>query len=244
LIREAEPVIGNPAEPGHYQGGGPDNYSDGMSGELVPDRGELRASHEDRDLVVERLRVAAGDGRLTAEELDERLDVALTARTYRELEVLLADLPAAGPVLAGGAAAVSPKDVSRIVVDSASTKRDGPWVVPRRMEIQSRSGSVVLDFTSAVIALPTLEIEASVRSGSVTLVVPPDVLVDVDDVAVSSGSVRNGAPLGSTTHVRLLVHVTGKVHSGSITVRPPRPPRRSFWQWLLRRPRPMTALTR
>ena len=43
---------------------------------------QLRASHEDRDRAVELLRVAAGDGRLTAEELDERLGVALTARTY------------------------------------------------------------------------------------------------------------------------------------------------------------------
>jgi hypothetical protein len=215
-----------------------------MSGELVPDRGELRASHEDRDRVVERLRVAAGDGRLTADELDERLEVALTARTYGELETLLADLPAIGPALAGGVAAVSPKDMSRIAVGSATAKREGPWVVPQRMEIESKSGSVVLDFTSAIIALPTLEIDASVRSGSVTLVVPPDVFVDVDDVAVSSGTVRNRAQLTSATPVRLRVHVTGKVHSGSITVRPPRPPRRSFWQWLLRRPRPMTALAR
>jgi Domain of unknown function (DUF1707) len=42
---------------------------------------ELRASHEDRDSVVELLRVAAGDGRLTPAELDERLELALTART-------------------------------------------------------------------------------------------------------------------------------------------------------------------
>jgi hypothetical protein len=215
-----------------------------MSGELVPDRGELRASHEDRDQVVERLRVAAGDGRLTAEELDERLDVALAARTYGELEALLTDLPAAGPALAVGVAPVAPKPMSRISVDSGSAKRDGAWVVPQRLEIESRSGSVALDFTSAVIALPTLEINVSVRSGSVTLVVPPDVFVDVDEVAVSSGSVRNRTRLASSSPVRLRVHVTGKVHSGSITVRPPKPPRRGFWQWLLRRPRPMPALDR
>jgi hypothetical protein len=212
-----------------------------MSGELVPDRGELRASHEDRDQVVELLRVAAGDGRLTAEELDERLGVALTARTYGELEVLLTDLPAAGPAPVVGAAAVTPKEMSRIAVDSGSAKRDGAWVVPRRLEVEARSGSVVLDFTSAVIVLPTLEIDASVRSGSLTLVVPPDVFVDVDEVEVGSGSVRNRAPLASATEVRLRVQVTGSVHSGSITVRPPRPPRRSFIQWLLRRPRPVPA---
>src|SRR5579859_3938070 len=55
---------------------------------------ELRASHEDRDRVVELLQVAAGDGRLTAEELDERLEAALTARTHSELAVLTSDLPA------------------------------------------------------------------------------------------------------------------------------------------------------
>ena len=54
-------------------------------------------SHEDRDQVAEALRVAAGDGRLTADELDERLEQALTARTYDDLAVLLTDLPAGGP---------------------------------------------------------------------------------------------------------------------------------------------------
>jgi Domain of unknown function (DUF1707) len=71
-------------------------------GELRP--GELRASHVDRDNVVEQLRVAAGDGRLTAEELDQRLEAALTARTYSELAVLTTDLPAApgGPAAPAG----------------------------------------------------------------------------------------------------------------------------------------------
>ena len=61
-------------------------------------RSELRASHEDRDRVVELLRVSAGDGRLTADELDERLELAMTARTYGELAKLVADLPADGSV--------------------------------------------------------------------------------------------------------------------------------------------------
>ena len=66
-----------------------------MPGDVAPDNRNLRVSHEDRDQVAEQLRVAAGDGRLTADELDERLETALTARTYGELEVLLVDLPAA-----------------------------------------------------------------------------------------------------------------------------------------------------
>jgi Domain of unknown function (DUF1707)/2TM domain len=55
---------------------------------------ELRASDADRDLVAERLRAAAGEGRLSSEELEERLERALSARTQAELEPLLADLPA------------------------------------------------------------------------------------------------------------------------------------------------------
>ena len=58
-------------------------------------RSRLRASEADRDTVAERLYDATVEGRLQAEELDQRLGVALSARTYGELEPLVADLPAA-----------------------------------------------------------------------------------------------------------------------------------------------------
>src|SRR5216684_260247 len=92
---------------------------------------ELRASHADRDQVVELLRVAAGDGRLSAEELDDRLERALTARTYAELAALTVDLPATAgaAVMPPGAGAVSatPKDLIRIHVHGSSALRDGRW---------------------------------------------------------------------------------------------------------------------
>src|SRR5215468_11188257 len=93
----------------------------GARGAMAPS--EFRASHQDRDRVVEILRVAAGDGRLTAEELDERLEAALTARTVGELAVLTTDLPAAGQ--APGTAVPAPKDVIRLDCRSGSAKRDG-----------------------------------------------------------------------------------------------------------------------
>jgi len=55
----------------------------------------MRASDADRERVVDVLRVAAGDGRLTPEELDDRLGAALSARTFDELVPLTADLGAA-----------------------------------------------------------------------------------------------------------------------------------------------------
>lgn len=54
----------------------------------------LRASDADREQVAERLRQATAEGRLNADELEERLQGLFAARTYRELDALLADLPA------------------------------------------------------------------------------------------------------------------------------------------------------
>ena len=157
-------------------------------------RSELRASHQDRDRVVELLRVSAGDGRLTAEELDERLELALTARTYGELAGLVADLPAAGS--AGRAPAPRAKDVVRIDTRSGHTKREGRWVVPQRIEARIRSGHLTLDFTQAVITQPSLQLEVDVRSGHVILITRPGVVVDTDDVVVRSGQVKVRAPWG------------------------------------------------
>jgi VIT1/CCC1 family predicted Fe2+/Mn2+ transporter len=54
----------------------------------------LRASDADREAVADRLRTAAGEGRLEPDELEERLHVALRSRTYGDLRRLVADLPA------------------------------------------------------------------------------------------------------------------------------------------------------
>jgi hypothetical protein len=54
---------------------------------------EQRASDADRDIAADILCAAVGDGRLTLDELDDRLGAALSARTTIELAALIADLP-------------------------------------------------------------------------------------------------------------------------------------------------------
>ena len=56
----------------------------------------LRASDADRERHAEILRQATGEGRLTMEELDERLDAVYTSRTHAELERLIADVVVPG----------------------------------------------------------------------------------------------------------------------------------------------------
>jgi hypothetical protein len=53
----------------------------------------LRVADADRERVAERLRRAAGEGRLAPEELEERLEAAFAARTQADLAPLVADLP-------------------------------------------------------------------------------------------------------------------------------------------------------
>jgi Domain of unknown function (DUF1707) len=220
-----------------------------MAGEVSPvgrdgeaaSSDQLRASHEDRDRVVEMLRVAAGDGRLTAEELDDRLEAALTARTYGQLAALVKDLPAQGAV--AGAAPPAPKELVRIDCGSSRVTRDGPWLVPRQMEVRVASGHVTLDFTEAVITQPSLPISAEIQSGALTLVTKPGIVVDTDSVSVRNGVIKIQAPWDATVPVIMRVQVSGMLGSGAIRARPPREPRRTFWQWLLRRrgPRALPA---
>jgi hypothetical protein len=206
-------------------------------------RSELRASHDDRDRVVELLRVSAGDGRLTAEELDERLELAMTARTYGELAKLVTDLPAAGAVAGSiaSAPALRAKDVVRIDCSSGHAKREGRWVVPQRLEVKVTSGHVLLDFRDAVITQPALRIDAEVRSGHLTLVTKPGIVVDTDDMVVRSGHVKVRAPWSPDVPELLRVDVSGKIGSGHFIARPSH---RTFWQWLTRQPRPYEIASR
>ena len=205
-------------------------------------RSELRASHEDRDRVVELLRVSAGDGRLTADELDQRLELAMTARTYGELAKLVADLPADGSVASAPALqAPRAKDVVRLDTGSGHTIRNGRWILPQRIEARVRSGHLKLDFTQAVITQPSLQLDAEVRSGHVILITRPGIVVDTDDVVVRSGHIRVRAPWGPDVPEVLRIEVSGKIGSGHFVARPPY---RTFWQWLTRQPRPYEIAAR
>jgi hypothetical protein len=209
-----------------------------MTGEVSPRRDQLRVSHEDRDAVAERLRVAAGDGRLSAEELDERLESALTARTYAELDVLVTDLPdtaSSATVATAAGVPVEARDVVRVERKDGSVEHAGRGVVPRRMEIKVRDGSARLDFTQAIISESLFEVDVAMRDGKVVLTVPPGVLVDADEVKLRDGRVKHKEGWLPPAPVRLQVRVTGQLRDGSVVIRGPK---RSFWGWLFRRPRP------
>ncbi|WP_156727458.1 DUF1707 SHOCT-like domain-containing protein [Streptomyces apocyni] len=221
-----------------------------MSGEISPtgkrfgsgSSPELRASHTDRDRVVDVLRIAAGDGLLAADELDERLEAALAARTLSELAVLTADLP---PVSATGAVTrAEVKDVVRIEqIHSGAVERAGRWVVPRRLELEVTFCEVTLDFTDAVITHDNLRIDVAVTGKTLTLITRPGVVVDTDGLQLVHSKVKHCQnpmnttnPMNPDTPTTLRVELVGQKTYGRVVVRSPR---RTFGQWLLRKPAPL-----
>lgn len=184
--------------------------------------------------MVEILRDAAAEGRLDTDELSERVERALTARTFADLEPLTADLPAVapappvvrapGPSAPSAAAAAVPVpadgDVVKWQTSGQRLTREGAWAVPRVVEIESVGGSVRLDYTLA--RLPegghsTLRISTS--GGKVRLTVPSHIAVDLSGVSTVGGKIRDhvsrhAAP-GAVTHV---ITVTGTTYGGSVRV--------------------------
>ena len=67
-------------------------------GAAAAGRGQMRASTEDRDRAVEMVTKAYTEGRLTKDEHDIRIERAMTAATYADLDAVVVDLPGAGPV--------------------------------------------------------------------------------------------------------------------------------------------------
>lgn len=182
------------------------------------------------------LRVAAGDGRLTGAELDERLEAALSARTVSELAVLTADLP---PVSASGSAVVTEvKDVLRIDQKFSPVERVGRWVVPRRLELATQFCEVTLDFTQAVITQDSLRIDMEMHGKNLTLITRPGIVVDADALNLEFSKLKIRQPPDPDSPITLRVELVGKKSFGRVVVRPPR---RAVSQWLHRKPRPLAT---
>jgi len=173
---------------------------------------DVRASHKDRDRVVEALRVAGGDGRLSAEELDARLESALTARTLAELAGLTADL------------AIAPAAKEALVVKQHGGKyvQEGRWQVPARIELRTRECRVVLDFTQAVVTSNVLRIETDMVHGNLIIVGAPDIVVDTDGLALTYSKLKLRAK-DAAADPRLRIELAGKlIHAKVIKHRPRR----------------------
>ena len=140
-----------------------------MSDQPVPtDPSRLRAADADRDRAAEMLRRAAAEGRITFDELDERIGQAYAAKTFADLEALTSDLPGPGvgtPVPARPryqppeVPAGTPASSFSLAIMSGA-KRAGPWIVPPAYTAVAVMGGVELDLRHARFA----EAEVTIRA--------------------------------------------------------------------------------
>ena len=171
---------------------------------------ELRASHEDRDRVVDTLRTAGGDGRLTAEELDARVERALSARTQGELAALVADL----------SAATATKDVLVVKQTGGKWTRAGRWTVPNRIEVRTKLCRVTFDFTDAVITSRTVRIDTDMQHGKLVIVGAPGIVIDADglNLVFSKTKLRSDS---AAADPGLRIELTGTLKHAKVVERRP-----------------------
>jgi uncharacterized protein DUF1707 len=148
-----------------------------------------RASDAEREAVVARLRDAAGEGRLTVEELAERIDAAYAAKTQADLEPLTADLPAPAAYPAAGAPAGVPgapaEGGSSLVLGIlGGGDRKGRWRVPRRVTVVNVLGGADLDLREAVLETPEVEITVWSLLGGSNVTVPEGVHAELGGFAL------------------------------------------------------------
>lgn len=203
----------------------------------------LRASDTDRNKVAEVLHEAAGEGRLTLDELQERLDATYAAKTYADLEPVLSDLPptAAGVVVpaAVGQPATRPgprvetggdgPDTRFAVAVMSGAQRKGAWLVPRTQVAIAVMGGVDIDLREARFTSDEVTIQAYALMGGVDVTVPEWMEVHVDGIGFMggfddrAGEPTGPRPIGGGPVVRFI----GFAFMGGVTVRrkPPKPPR-------------------
>jgi len=138
------------------------------------------ASDRDRDLAVEQLSGACSDGRLGLEDYSNRLERALAARTISELAALTSDL--------GRPVATAPPrgqpGRSWFVAIMASTSRRGRWILRPSTHALAVMGECMLDLRQAEVESFHSHIMAVAVMGSVRILVPEGIDVDIDGVAI------------------------------------------------------------
>jgi hypothetical protein len=151
-----------------------------------------RAGDADRDAVAEMLRIAAGEGRIDMSELQERLGLVNRAKTYGDLDLLVADLPQPPPSLTlSGAGAESGTLVLRTT--TANIRQAGHWVVPKLIIAESTTGWITIDFTQAHCPHREVTVEVATKTGWIQLYLPWGWAARVGPMETYTGHISNKA---------------------------------------------------
>lgn len=192
----------------------------------------FRIGHKERDEAIEVLREAAGDGRITVDELDERMEKVHAAKFPVDLDEVLADLTtelpsdrfrptsAIMPAIDRGQAIMGHDRFDPLVIKAGwdSEVRRARWAVPPYIRCEPSMSNIELNFLEVDTDLQVIEIEIVAGMGTVTVVIPDDWAVNVDELSKTWGNVKsvvNAVPTGR----KPLLRVSGSIGMGTFKAR-------------------------
>ncbi|MGE4426754.1 MAG: DUF1707 domain-containing protein [Solirubrobacteraceae bacterium] len=197
-----------------------------MEPEAIPPA--RRASDAERDRVADLLRGAMGEGRLTVDELDERMQAALAARTHDDLLTLLTDLMStedasraltvptrSRPTRRDSAVTADPMPVRAeerertgwVLGIMGGSSRKGRWRVQRRTNVINFWGGTDLDLTDAELSAEAVDIRIVSIMGGGSIIVPPGADLQVSELALMGGNDIQAADPELTPHDAPVVRV-------------------------------------
>lgn len=205
--------------------------------------GEFRIGDADREQAVAELRRATEEGRLTAEELDERTGRARVARTTGELAALLGDLqpgpaarlpvrPSTAAEALAALASVGHRPEAPLILNAgwSGEKRTGTWLVPPFIVARAGVETVRIDCLQARAAAEVIDLAVEGTMGTVVLVLPEGWAVNADQLSKGMGTVKVKVP-GVPAPGCPLFLVRGSLGMGTFKARPAN----RFERWRLRR---------
>lgn len=154
-----------------------------MTTPATPRNGAEPAADTDRIQAAQFLTDAAAQGRLPLNEYEDRLTKAYAAKTYDELARISADLPGAMST-PRGSGPCRPAPSTLLLAIMSGFERRGRWNVPKRLTTVAFLGSGVVDLRYADFTAPDVEIKTYSVFGGQTILVPPEVNVDIEGVGI------------------------------------------------------------
>jgi len=201
----------------------------------------LVALRDRREQVTELLADGFSLDLLGEEEFERRLDLAYQACSLAELDSLVADLelpadhsPTQALAIPDGAYANRP-EVKTVFAMMGGVVRSGRWLAPKNLRVVAIMGGVDLDLREAILPPGITRVQVTALMGGVEIIVPPNVAVQVDGIAIMGGFEDvHRAPVIQDQSVPQLV-ITGVAIMGGVDVKTRLPGENAWDAWKRRR---------
>jgi hypothetical protein len=199
---------------------------------MVDEAPGMQPIGEIRERTIDRLSDHFANDRLDVEEFERRVDLAHRAGNVSDLEALLGDLPgdpkvalvpvAPAPLATRPApAALAPSQVrqsSTVVAVMSGSRRTGAWAAPRHLRSFAMMGGIQLDFRDAILPPEGLDLTVVSVMGGVDIVVPPELPVVADGLAIMGGFDHVHRAPATPDAGRPVLRVRGFVLMGGVSI--------------------------